>query len=78
MRYFRKHSAPNNSHRLVRELVDRMNDERVTRHHLTVKAGVGKDVIRDWTHRRFTPRLENLEACLQVLGYELVIQKRAG
>jgi len=77
MKPFKRHKFDDNAHPLVRKLFTTMNERRITKKAMAQKAGVEYSSFASWQYRGYRPHLANLEACLQVLGYELVIQKRA-
>lgn len=65
---------PKHAHPLVRELFKQMNIGLVTTAEIASEAGVARAVVSDWRYRRI-PRLDALEACLNVLGLRLVVEK---
>ena len=44
--------------------------------HLTKVSGVSRSIIRRWRNGRNAPRIENVEAVLNALGYELKVIKK--
>ncbi len=76
MKHFAKIHPTGTIDLLVRRMVEIMNEQRVTCRHVVKAAGVNKSALTEWLHNGYTPRIGNLEACLNVLGYELVIQPR--
>ena len=45
--------------------------------HLTKVSGVSRSIIRRWRNGRNAPRIENVEAVLNALGYEIKVAKMA-
>ena len=63
-----------NSHRCVRFLFDEMHRQRMTQADLSERTGVCKDTLKHW--RLYTmPRISDLEAALNTLGFELYVRK---
>lgn len=77
MKPFKRHKFNDNVHPLVRELFTAMNERRISKKDMSKLAGVEYTSFATWQYRGYRPHLANIEACLQVLGYELVIRKRA-
>lgn len=67
---FQQLSVPETAHPLVRELWRHMNDQRAPLRDVAEKAGVGYNAMVGWRTRRL-PRIDDLEACFNVLGYTL-------
>lgn len=75
-------------HPLVKKMFRIMEREKMTATLLAERAGVCVSGIHEWRkaysrsakkkHRAHTPRLVQLEACLQVLGYRLAIKEIGG
>ena len=78
MKPFKIHKFDDNAHPLVRKLFTTMNERRISKKWLSERAGVDYTSFADWQYSGYRPHLGNLEACLNAIGYELVIQKRAG
>jgi len=72
MTRYRPHKVPPKAHPLVKELLGLMNVHQVTKRAVALKAGIHVDSFDDWKYK-CRPRIENLEACLGALGYELVV-----
>lgn len=72
MTRYRPHNMPPKAHPLVKQLLSLMNEHQVTKRFVAQKAGVHVDSFHDWRYK-CRPRIENLEACLGVLGYRLEI-----
>lgn len=74
---FKRHNLAANAHPLVKQLITIMNERRISKKQMSLKAGVEYSSFASWQYRGFRPHLNNIEACLNVLGYELVMQKRS-
>ncbi len=61
---------PPNAHPLVKFLFERMKEERTKYIEVADRAGVGYGTIRKWRRGR-APTIMNIEACLNVMGYEI-------
>jgi len=61
------------AHPLVKKLYRLMNDKGVSTIELAAAAGVDRSTIQKWQQGK-GPNLVNLEACLNVAGYKLVVQ----
>lgn len=64
------------AHPLVKFLFDRVSEQSIDMLELSTKSGVSYATIRYWItaseHRKTSaPSIENLEACLNVVGYTL-------
>lgn len=70
---FRKVGVPTNVHPLVRRLFEEMNYQRIGVLDLAERSGVNKNTIKDWKNRSM-PRLDNIDACYNVLGLKLGTQ----
>lgn len=70
---FKTLSVPERAHPLVREMYELMNRERVGLNDLAWRSGNHKDTLSSW-RRRGAPRVDMLEAALNVLGYRLSIE----
>ena len=70
-----KLQIPTNAHRLIKRLSEIVNDEMTTLSELAARAGVSNKTICDWRHRT-NPKIDDLDAVLNVMDYELVIRKR--
>lgn len=66
--------VPENASRVIQDTVRLINDQQRSARGVARAAGV----CRDWIHRLHihSPRVDNLEAVLNALGYELRIVKR--
>ena len=70
MRMFRPLSVPMHAHPLVRVLFVEMNEQQVGIIDLAERSGVNKNTISGW-RKKSIPHVENLAACLTVLGMDL-------
>lgn len=67
--------APN-AHPCVRRFMQEMNEQQTTFAEVAPRANIGVDTMRFWQTRHM-PRVDLLDAALNVLGYELTVRKRA-
>lgn len=70
---FRPHSPAERAHPLVRRLFAEMNEQQCSQQTMSERSGINKNTFRSW-RTKAVPRLDDLEACLNVLGLELTIQ----
>ena len=70
---FRPHSPAERAHPLVRRLFTEMNEQQCSQQTMSERSGINKNTFRSW-RTKAVPRLDDLEACLNVLGFELTIQ----
>lgn len=75
MKAFRKLSAPVRAHPLVRRLYEEMNYQQIGVLDLAGRSGINANTLKDW-RTRTCPTVDNLNACLNVLGLELTVRKR--
>lgn len=68
---------PASAHPLVRQLFREMRDQRVDFKVVARRAGVSWQAMSGWRYRACPP-LTSIEACLQVMGFELVARPRGG
>lgn len=66
---------PANVHPLTKSLFEMLEARGMTDKDMSRLSGVSHHTIADWRYR-WNPSLPNLEACLNVLGYELTIRER--
>lgn len=71
---FHKLTIPQRAHPLIKRMYELMNVEKVSLLTVANSSGVHKDTINNW-RRRGAPRVDMLEACLNVIGYRLTIEK---
>lgn len=67
---FRPHSIPAKAHPLVRRLIKEMNEQQICMLDVAERAGINKNTMRRWREKS-NPRINDLEACFNVLGLEL-------
>lgn len=75
MRMFRRLSRPEKAHPLVCRLFEEMNTQQIGLLDMAERSGVNKNTLKDW-RTRTVPTVDNLQACLSVLGYELTFKPR--
>jgi hypothetical protein len=63
-----------NNDQIVKFLYNEMHFQQVGIRDMSEKTGVNCDTLKDWRIRT-NPRLKDIQACLNVLGYELVPQR---
>ena len=73
---WRRLSIPKNAHRFTKLFLELCNDQRIDMQSLADRSGVPVKTIRNWKQRYYNPQLANIEAVLDVLGYELVARKK--
>lgn len=66
---------PEHAHPLVRQLVEILNKKKLTFTELARAAGITGAALASWRYRH-NPRIDNFEAALNALGYELQIVPR--
>lgn len=66
-----------NGHPLVRRFFDLVNELKVPLLAVSRGAGLARDTLYDWRLRK-SPSVPNLDAALNVIGYELTIRKKDG
>lgn len=76
MRRFRRFSIPDRLHPAVKRLFVEMNAQCVGPLDMSERSGVNKNTFKDWRTRTM-PTVDNLDACLNVLGLELAVRERA-
>jgi hypothetical protein len=59
----------------VRRLIDLMNHEQMGVLDLSERSGINKNTMKEW-RTRTVPTLDNFDACLGVLGYQLTITRK--
>lgn len=68
---------PVSAHPLVRQLIELLNEEQTTLVEAATKAGVSPKTISDWRYRS-NPSLDNFQAALNAIGYDLYIGPQKG
>ena len=63
------------AHPLVQRFIELMNYEQITPLDVAERSGVNEHTIRNWRNRA-NPQIQNFDACLNVLGYELAIRRK--
>lgn len=77
MRRYRKVEIPSRCHPLVRRLFTEMHAQRVGVLDMAERAGLSPSTLRHW-RTYHTPRVDDLEACFNVLGMTLVARHQDG
>lgn len=75
MREFRRLTMPTRAHPLVKRMFEEMARQQIGVLDLAERAGVNPNTLRDWRTRTM-PTIDNLEACLNVLGLEMATRTR--
>lgn len=79
MRQFRRKIVPPAENRAVHPLIrwiwNRMNADMWVEEDLADRAGVTSSCIRKWRRGERNPRLQELEAVINALGYRLVVKE---
>mgnify|MGYP001080586753 CR=1 FL=1 len=68
--HYRSLTIPQGCHPLVRELFEEMHAQRCGARDMADRSGVNVNTLKDW-RTRTQPRIADLEACFNVLGYTL-------
>jgi transcriptional regulator with XRE-family HTH domain len=69
---------PTRGHPAVLRLYEIMGVQQCSIQMLADRAGYGRSTIQNWRTGKKTPTVASLSDCLDVLGYELIIQRRRG
>ena len=72
---FRPNKIPPNAHRVVKRMFIEMNAQQISQEEMARRSGVSRNTFKDWKSGSI-PRLDRVEACLNVLGFELNIRER--
>jgi hypothetical protein len=67
--------VPQHAHPLVRQFFEILNEQRTTMMDVSKRAGPHWSTIQSWS-RRSNPYIDNFEAALNAMGYELVIRPK--
>lgn len=70
MRRFHRLSIPESAHPLIRRLYEEMSYQQLGVTDTAERAGVARETIKGW-RKNHCPRIGELEACFNVLGYTL-------
>ncbi len=68
-------SIPQTAQPLVRQLFEEMNRQQCGVVEMSERSGVNKNTLKDW-RTRTVPRIADLEACFNVLGFDIVVKER--
>lgn len=63
------------AHPLVRRLFSEANAQRTTLKEIGLRAGLRPGTVAQWG-RKTTPKVSDLEACLNALGLEIIIREK--
>jgi len=76
MRLYRLKNPPTvvNNDQIVQFLFSEMHFQRLGIKDMSEKTGINYNTLKDW-RLRTNPRIKDMQACLNVLGYELVPQR---
>lgn len=74
MRKFRYRPAIVNGNPIVKFLFEEMHRQRCCQMDLSERVGLHRDTLRNW-RTRYTPRVNDLEAALNQLGYTLRVAR---
>lgn len=70
-----KLSVPAGAHPLVRRLFEEMNRQQCGVLDMAERSGINKNTFRSWRTRAM-PRVADLEACFNVLGFDIVVKEQ--
>lgn len=73
-KYFKPLMIRNNSP-LVRRMFELLQEQRMTEKDFSKRIGAHPDTIKDW-RLRVMPRVHDVEACIDYLGYEIVLRRK--
>lgn len=73
MRRFHKLRVPATGHPLVIKLFKEMNHQQIGIMDMADRTGIARETFKGW-RTRHCPRITDLEACFNVLGYRLTVQ----
>ena len=62
-------------HPFVRWIWLEMNDQQASQEDVAAKAGISSSAMRKWRRGASSPKLADLEAVINVLGYDVVLRK---
>lgn len=75
MRLYRPPRTPMlNGNVVVRKFFQLAQEQRISQADIAERAGLNKDTIKDW-RTRTVPRIDMVNAALNVLGYELSVRR---
>lgn len=77
MKQFQRQRVPvKSAHPLVHRLWTEMNDQQVSQEDVAARAGVSSSGMRKWRNGSRSPSLCDIEACLNVLGLEVIVREQ--
>lgn len=75
---FKPLAVPAKGHPAIRRMFAEMNAQKMALDEMEYRSGVCVDTFKSW-RTRHSPKLDNLEACLNALGLEITVtEKRDG
>lgn len=75
MRKFRYRPAIINGNPIIRFLFEEMHRQQMCQMDLSERVGLHRDTLRNW-RTRYTPRITDVEAALNCLGYTLKVARK--
>ncbi len=76
LRNYQRQKPPEpGAHPLIHVLWAEMNAQRVSQEDVAARAGVSSSAMRKWRRGHRSPNLCDVEACLNVLGLEIVARE---
>lgn len=66
--------VPDRAHPLIKRLFQEMAAQQAGVVEMAGKSGVNKNTLKDW-RTRGNPRLADLEACFNVLGFDIIVKE---
>lgn len=64
-----------NNHHIIQFLSREMHSQQMTSIDMCTRAGLSKDTMKWWRHHTM-PRINDVEAALNVLGYTLTVRRK--
>ncbi len=72
----KKRGICKSNHPLIRKLHELRKKKNVSQERLAKHAGLNRNAVLIWEHGNGTPNLMNFEACVNALGYDLLLRER--
>lgn len=63
-------------HPIVKFAWEEMSSKKLTQEFVAEKAGIGPSTLRNWWQGRRSPKLQDVESVLSVLGLEITVKPR--
>lgn len=76
LRFYKK-PVPPNVHPIIKVMFEQANEQQASWKVIADRAGVDESAIAKWGVSR-SPRLANIEAVLNVLGYTITVKRKKG